>query len=378
MARAPVIDLARCPRSPYCHAGLFEPLPRLRHSGERRVEPQAPTRSARGGVAIGFDEIVGPILGQSLDQKRRLSAVLDGFEAVRPVLATIGDYEFVNCKPLGARNLNQHAAAIRHGGGDRIGDQEIQMMERLRLHVERRQRPHAFGFVKARRQKLDQEIAARLAPTPGFLALKLRRGLERKILQNGLQRRRSLVVERERQALETGDVDIVCLRGLIEVVTKAEFAFVETEGLRADDRPAKPEDAGLRESVEKRAGRCVDAEEPLGAQNADFSRPGRLRLRAPGDQFTMAGEARADFVAILADIRLAHVRADAKRVVPVDLAVANDAGRRAAQFGDSLVFQGGDEVEIGGVRDGGMATDHVQRDGYFVEHNECSTKRQFR
>jgi hypothetical protein len=84
------------PLAAYCHAGLFEPLPRLRHSGKRRGEPLAPARSARGGVAIGFDEVVGPILGEGVDQKRRLSAVLDGLEAVEPVLAPIGDYEFVN------------------------------------------------------------------------------------------------------------------------------------------------------------------------------------------------------------------------------------------------------------------------------------------
>ena len=265
----------------------------------------------------------------------------------------------MNSEPLGARNLDEHAAAIGNGGGDRIGDQEVQMMQRPRPHFERRQLPHAFGLVETRGQELDKEIAARLTPAPGLGALQPRRGLERKILQDRWQRRRGRIVERERQALETGDVDIVGLGGLIEFVTQAEFAFVEAEGLRADDRAAEAEHAGLGEGVEQRASRRVDAQKAFGAQDADHSRARGLCLRAAGGELAVAGEAGANFIGILADIGLAHVRADAERVVPIDLVVALDAGRRPSQIGDSLVFQRGEQVGVGGVGDRGMAADHV-------------------
>ena len=242
------------------------------------------------------------------------------------VLATIRDYQFVNCKPFWARNLNQHAAAIRHGGGYRIGDQEVQMVDCLRAHVERRQRPHALGVVKARRQELDQKIAARLAPSPGFLVLNCGAGSKEKSFRidcrGGDASSSSARDSRSKLAMSMSSG----LRGLIEFVAKAEFAFVEPEGLRADERAAQPENAGLGEGVEQRAGRCVNAEKPFSAQDADLSRAGRLSFSAPGCQFPMAREPGADLVAVLADIRLAHVRADAKRVVPVDLAVAARRG----------------------------------------------------
>lgn len=100
-------------------------LPGVRHAGERRGESLSPAGSACGGVAIGFGEIVGPILGQRLDQERRLGAVLDRLEAQRTVAAAIGDDQFVNGEPFGAWNLDEHAAAIGNGGGDRIGDQVV-------------------------------------------------------------------------------------------------------------------------------------------------------------------------------------------------------------------------------------------------------------
>ena len=74
------------------------------------------------------------------------------------------------------------------------------------------------------------------------------------------------------------------MRGLVEVVAKAEFALVEAKGLCADDRAAEPEDAGSGERVEKRAGRPVDAEEPFRAQDADGSRPRGLCLGASPSQ----------------------------------------------------------------------------------------------
>jgi len=57
-------------------------------------------------------------------------------------------------------------------------------------------------------------------------------GFERKILEDRGQRWRRRIVECERQPFETGDVDVVGLRGVIEVVAQAEFAFVEAEGQR--------------------------------------------------------------------------------------------------------------------------------------------------
>jgi hypothetical protein len=163
------------------------------------------------------------------------------------------------------------------------------------------------------------------------------------------------------------------LGGLVEVVAQAELAFVEAECLRADDRAAEAEDASLGEGVEQRAGGRVDAQKTFRAQDADRSRARGLRLSAASGEFAVTGQAGADFVGILADIGLAHLGADAKRVVPVDFVVAGDSSWRPAQIGDGLVFQGGEEVGVGGVGDRGMAADHVQRRAFSLSIDACST-----
>jgi len=133
----------------------------------------------------------------------------------------------------------------------------------------------------------------------------------------------------------------------------------------------------MGESVEQRADRGVDAQKPFGAKDADQSGSGRLRLGATGCKLRVAREASADFVGVLADVGLAHLGADAETVVPIDFALPLDTGRRAAQVGDGLVFELGEKVEIGGVGDGGMAAEHVQRVWVSLNIASCSTVRKF-
>jgi len=102
--------------------------PRPRHARECRGQPLPPARSARVGVGVGLDKIVGPILGERLHQKRRLGAILGSLEAVRPVLTTVSDDQFMDRVPFGSRNLHEHDAPVGHGGSERSGYQEIKVM----------------------------------------------------------------------------------------------------------------------------------------------------------------------------------------------------------------------------------------------------------
>ena len=64
-----------------------------------------PTSATGQDLFEGLREIVRPVFSQDIDQIGGLRAILGGLQAVRPLLASIGNDELVNSKPFRTRNL---------------------------------------------------------------------------------------------------------------------------------------------------------------------------------------------------------------------------------------------------------------------------------
>ena len=99
------------------------------------MDPPDPTRPARQGIFVSLGQIARAVLGQRLDQKRRLTPVFAGFQLVRPASATVGDDQFVDGIAFGPGNLHENTRTVEDGGPDRLSDQIVEVMQGLRGHT---------------------------------------------------------------------------------------------------------------------------------------------------------------------------------------------------------------------------------------------------
>ena len=123
------------------------------------------------------------------------------------------------------------------------------------------------------RQELHEGGAVGLAPPPDLAGLQRRHRLELQLSEDLAQRRRHAVAQNDRQPLEARDIDVVGHGRLIEADPHAELAFVEPEGLRADQRAPQAEDADASHGRDRLSGLGVRQYHiALGAQHAHQTR----------------------------------------------------------------------------------------------------------
>ncbi len=217
------------------------------------------------------------------------------------------------------------------------------------MDAERRQRPRLLALGKGGRQEFDKRIAARLLPAPDLAIVQRWSRVEREVGEQLLQALIDAVTQGQREALEARNVDVVGLRGVIDAITDAEFAFVESEGDRADERAAKPKDTRIGHRGKQAAGSGIDAQKAFRPQHPNEARSLRAPLDPKRAQLCGASQALPQFVAILADIGLFDLRADAIAVVPIKPPIPLDPRRRPTQFGNGLVPERAQQVMICGM-----------------------------
>ena len=126
--------------------------------------PPARANLQSSGTRAG--QIIGAVLGHRFDQKGRLLAVLGRLEAACPVTPPISNDQFVDRIALWTRDLYEYAGSIDRRRMDRLGDQEIEIVQSLGVHAQGGQITDGL-ISEGRCEKLDQLATATLGPSPG-------------------------------------------------------------------------------------------------------------------------------------------------------------------------------------------------------------------
>ena len=178
---------------------------------EAGLNAVSPSWSPRQCIPIGVTQVIWPVLGQDVDQECRLTAIFARLALLRPISAAISNNQLVYRERLGARNLDLYPRPVQGKRRDRVGNQEIQVIEPLRTDTECRQGFDRF-FAKGRGQKLNHCLASGLAPSPNLSVLQPRHRIEGQGLKDVARVFLDSIPQDNRQPLKAGEIDITSLR----------------------------------------------------------------------------------------------------------------------------------------------------------------------